>query len=68
MSKQRMPRQIQATFTPDSEGFWIVNFPQFPGLHTFGETLKEAKRRAQEAFDAWIDQHDQIGIPVRIKG
>lgn len=65
--KKKLPARVEAVFVPDSEGFWLVEFPQLPGLHTFGETLREAKRNAQEAYDAWIEEHESYGVPVRVR-
>ena len=64
---KKPPKTVEVLFVTDDEGYWLASFPQFPGLHTFGETLKEVKKKAKGAFNAWIDQHKKLGIPVRIR-
>lgn len=62
-----IPDRIESVIVPDSEGFWLVDFPQLPGLHTFGETLKEARSNAKKAFREWIRQHELAGVHVRVR-
>lgn len=45
-----------AIFTPAIEGGFDVSFPSFPGCVTFGRTLGEAKRMAQEVLELWIEE------------
>lgn len=66
--KYKIPESIQTLIVPDQDGRWIVEFPQLPGLHTFGASLKGARRLAREAFRAWVRQHKKLGIPVRVRG
>ena len=67
MKKRRIPKIIQVVFLPDSEGYWLAEFPQLPGLQTFGTSLKDAKRRAKEALTAWFAQHEKLRTPVRVR-
>ncbi len=54
-----------AIFHPDETGFW-VEFPDFPGCLTEGDTLEEAKEMAKEALSAMLESFDsrKMSIPV----
>ncbi len=54
-----------AIFHPDEKGFW-VEFPDFPGCLTEGDTLEEAKEMAKEALSAMLESLDsrKISIPA----
>lgn len=48
-----------AVFTwDDTDGVWLVEFPQLDGCHTFGATLEEARANAVEALQVWLDDDD----------
>jgi predicted RNase H-like HicB family nuclease len=53
----------------DETGAWIATVPSIPGCHTYGRSLVEARRRAQEALALWIeDAHsaelvDDVRLP-----
>ena len=53
------PRSHRATFTYDVvDRVWLVEFPGLVGCHTYGETLDQARARAVEALQVWLDEDD----------
>ena len=48
------------------EGGYDVSFPDFPGCVTFGSTFEEAKTKATEVLELWLeelsDNHQEIPI------
>jgi antitoxin HicB len=50
----------------------LVSFPDFPGVHTFGDDQEEALERAVDALEtmliAMIDDRDDIPVPRPVKG
>lgn len=57
-----------AIFDPASEGGFDVSFPDFPGCATFGRTFEEAKEKAREVLELWIEElkEQKRYIPKRI--
>lgn len=51
-------RQIRypAVFEPAEEGGYNVSFPDFPGCVTFGTTFEEAKEKAKEVLELWLEE------------
>lgn len=45
-----------AVFDPAEEGGYNVMFPNFPGCVTFGRTFEEAKEKAHEVLELWIEE------------
>lgn len=45
-----------ALFEPAEEGGYTVIFPDFPGCVTFGKTFEEAKEKAQEVLELWLEE------------
>ena len=45
-----------AIFDPAEEGGFNVSFPAFPGCVTFGSTFEEAKEKAKEVLELWIEE------------
>ena len=45
-----------AVFGPAEEGGYNVSFPDFPGCVTFGATFEEAKVKAQEVLELWLEE------------
>lgn len=62
-----MPRQMKkiltypAVFDPAQEGGFNVSFPSFPGCVTFGKNFEEAKVKAQEVLDLWLEELAENG-------
>ena len=57
-----------AVFDPAREGGFNVSFPVFPGCVTFGKNFEEAKEKAQEVLELWLEElaARKEEIPVRI--
>lgn len=45
-----------AIFEPAEEGGYNVSFPAFPGCVTFGRTFEEAKEKATEVLELWLEE------------
>lgn len=56
-----------AVFDPAEEGGYNVSFPDFPGCVTFGRTFEEAKEKAKEVLELWLEElaSQKQKIPVR---
>jgi antitoxin HicB len=59
MKRKGIKRKIYnyiAIFDPAEEGGFNVSFPAFPGCVTFGSTFEEAKEKAKEVLELWIEE------------
>ena len=70
MSKKDLKQKVYnyaAVFDPAEEGGFNVSFPAFPGCVTFGRTLGEAKEKAKEVLELWIEELAALNekIPTR---
>lgn len=56
-----------AIFEPAEEGGYNVLYPDFPGCVTFGKTFEEAKEKAKEVLELWLEElaSQKQRIPVR---
>lgn len=45
-----------AIFEPAIEGGYNVSFPSSPGCVTFGKNLREAKTKAKEVLELWLEE------------
>ena len=56
-----------AVFDPAKEGGYNVSFPDFPGCVTFGRTFEEAREKAQEVLELWLEElaSQKQKIPTR---
>ncbi len=45
-----------AIFDPAAEGGFNVSFPALPGCVTFGRTFEEAKEKAAEVLELWLEE------------
>ena len=65
-SKLHKSSSYFSIFDPAKEGGYNVSFPDFPGCVTFGRNFEEAKDKAQEVLELWLeelnDQHQDIPI------
>jgi len=53
-----------AVFDPTKEKGYNVSFPDFPGCVTFGKTFEEAKQKAAEVLELWIEELNSQNQPV----
>ena len=56
--------RYNAVFEPAEEGGFVVTFPALPGLITEGDTLEEARTRAAEALQGYLESLAKDGIPA----
>ena len=56
-----------ALFDPIETGGFNVSFPDFPGCVTFGQTYEEAKIKAKEALQLWVEElsEQNQSLPMR---
>lgn len=47
--------KYHALFEPTEKGGFDVSFPDFIGCYTFGRTFEEAKKKAKEVLELWIE-------------
>lgn len=55
----------RATFKPEPEGGFTVNVPALPGCVTYGETLEQAQKMAQDAIQGYLasmEEHARLSI------
>lgn len=53
-----------AVFSPAEEGGYNVSFPDFPGCFTFGKTFEDAKTKALEVLELWIEELQDKGEDI----
>ncbi len=46
------------------EGCYLVSFPEFPNVNTYGETLEEARQNAHEALNGAIESDFERGFDL----
>lgn len=54
-------------FTPAEEGGYVVTCPALPGLVTEGDTYEEARARAKEAIEGYIEVLIEDGKPIPVE-
>ena len=71
MTKRKKGKILEypAVFDPAVEGGYNVSFPDFPGCVTFGRNFEEAKAKAKEVLELWLQElqarHEEIPIKVQ---
>ena len=45
-----------AVFTPIKSRGYNVSFPEYPGCVTFGHTIEEAQKKAEEVLELWLPE------------
>lgn len=50
-----------AIFQSAKEGGYDVSFPDFPGCVTFGKTFEEAREKAREVLELWLEEISDKG-------
>ena len=51
-------------FEPAEEGGYVVTCPALPGLVTEGDTLEDARERARDAIQAYLESLRKDGLPI----
>lgn len=49
---------LEAVFTKDDDGVWLVDVPALDGCHTFGDSLDEARANIRDAVELWLESDD----------
>lgn len=53
-----------AIFTPAEEGGYLISFPDFPNIHTDGDSLAEAMDMAEDALNLWLWNAEEEGWEI----
>ena len=53
-----------AIFQLAKEGGYDVSFPDFPGCVTFGKTFEEAREKAREVLELWLEEISDKGQTI----
>jgi len=66
MKQTKQILEYSAIFEPAKEGGYNVSFPSFPGCFTFGRNFEEAKLKAKEILELWLEElaHQGGKVPV----
>jgi predicted RNase H-like HicB family nuclease len=68
-----MKEQVVAKIRRDSDGNWLVTFPEIRGAHTYGRSLSELRRRIPEVLSLWdrdparVDIVEIMDLPANLK-
>ncbi|MDP3899577.1 MAG: type II toxin-antitoxin system HicB family antitoxin [bacterium] len=61
---QKKILEYSAIFEPAEEGGYNVSFPSFPGCVTFGKNFEQAKVKAQEVLELWLEELASNGAKI----
>jgi predicted RNase H-like HicB family nuclease len=63
--KKKITR-FYVVFDAIPDGGFNVSFPEFPGCVTFGNSFEEAREKAREVLELWLEEMSAAGenIPV----
>jgi len=61
--QQRHSYNYTVLFEPAEEGGYVVTCPALPGLVTEGDSLDEARGRAQDAIRGYLESLRKDGLP-----
>jgi len=53
-----------AVITPDEDGLYVVSFPAFPDLATYGETPEETRAMAADCLRCYLEGLRKEGAPL----
>jgi predicted RNase H-like HicB family nuclease len=54
-------REYDVVLTPAPEGGYVVSVPEFPDVHTEGETREEALAMAKDAIEGYLEAMRERG-------
>ncbi len=60
--RKYLPKEYYAKITEGTNGRYEVSFPDFPNIHTYGDTPLEAIKHAQEALNGCIESDLTRGL------
>ena len=61
---KRINMRYPTIFEPAEEGGFNVFFPSFPGCVTFGRNFEEAKTKAREVLELWLEELSASGEEI----
>jgi predicted RNase H-like HicB family nuclease len=59
-----MSFKFQIILRPEPEGGYTVLVPSLPGCITYGETVEEAHKMAQEAIELYVESMKERGEEI----
>lgn len=51
----------------DESGAWLAQASEISGCHTWGRSLREARRRIREALALWVDDADEVELEFVVR-
>jgi len=57
-----MRDRVVAKIRRDSDGNWLVTFPEIKGAHTYGRSLNQLRRRIPEVLRLWDQDPTRLEI------
>lgn len=60
-------KTYQVSIERDEEGAWIARVPSIPGCHTYGRTLRAARRRIREALGLWVEHPERAQLSFKVR-
>ena len=64
MKKSSQILHYPAVFEQAQKGGFNVSFPAFPGCVTFGKTFEEAREKAREVLELWLEEITSQGEKI----
>ncbi len=62
MAKTRVGTKVVARFSRDESGAWLVDFPSITGAHTYGRSLRAARRRVPDVLKLFDVDPEQVDV------
>src|SRR5438445_13618717 len=69
---QAMKQRVVARIRRDTDGSWLVRFPEIRGAHTYGRSLNQLRRRIPEVLRLWdrdparVDVVEILDLPASL--
>lgn len=64
IKRKKINMRYPTIFEPAEEGGFNVFFPSFPGCVTFGCNFEEAKTKAKEVLELWLEELSDSGETI----
>ena len=68
-----MKQRVVARIRRDTDGSWLVRFPEIKGAHTYGRSLNQLRRRIPEVLRLWdrdparVEIVEILELPTNLK-
>jgi predicted RNase H-like HicB family nuclease len=68
-----MKQRVVARIRRNTDGSWLVTFPEIRGAHTYGRSLNQLRRRIPEVLRLWdrdparVDIVEVLDLPTSLK-